>query len=317
MTEDRVVAYLRARGQVEPPADLVDRTMSAVAAAGNPRSPFAAFMPAAAVAAVAAIVAVVGLLISQGTRVGPPATPRPEPSTSPVSYGEMQAALTAAISALREAPGVEGMSTTSVYGELGTAQWFSWRPNGDQVVVQRDDVDVSQSAWWLDPEGGPPARGRNVIETIRMIVGDEYFEGTAEGWSIARASDAPPVLTFVTALLEDEESILSMYPGEVYEVSVTELDNGGEEWTLSGPFRDGTAISRWRIGPAGELRSWASEFDGVTPTVEDTHFETATLVEIRMLTDAASIKAPDLDSVPDAEALGLPPDFPLRGPSDP
>jgi hypothetical protein len=313
--DDPVIAYLQARGRAEPEPELVARIIAAVDEAPVARSPFAIMLPAAVVAGVGAIVVAVAVLLAQQPNVGPQPDESPAASPSPASIEELRAAVESAVVTLRESRGVEGIGTTSIYDELASAQWFSWRPNGDQVVVQRVDVDVAESAWWLDPDGDPPARGRNVMTTIWVRAGDRFFEGTADGWTVPDAREAPRVLSLMTAVLDGEEDLSELFAaGEPYEVSVIPLDGGGEEWTLSAPLRDGTGISRWRIGPEGELRSWVNEFEDLSPTVDDTNFRTGSALEIRILTEAPPIDSPDIGSTPNADALGLPSDFPLDAP---
>jgi hypothetical protein len=312
VSEERVVAYLRERGRVEPPADLVLWTMAAVDARDQARSPFLAGLPGAAIAAVVVVVALAGLLLGQVIRVGPGATPTSEASPTPASVEELRSALEAATATLREAPGVEGTMSASIQGELSAATWFRWRPDGDQLVVERVDVDVSESGWWLDPEGEPPGRGSNVRETIRMVAGQRYFEGTASGWTVADEAEAPPALSLITGVLDGDVDLWrDALAEDAGQVAVTRFGGGGEEWSLVAPFREGTAVSRWRIGAGGELQSWSYETQGVRPTVDDTNPITSALVELEVLSEEPTIEAPDVGTAPDANALGLPPDFPL------
>lgn len=312
MSDERVIAYLRERGRVEPPGDLVQRTMAAVEADNQERSPFFSLLPGAAIAAVVVAVAVVGLLFSQVIQVGPAPTPSSEASPSPASVEELRSALAAATNVLRESRGVEGTMSASIQGELSGATWFLWRPDGEQVVVERVDVDVAETAWWLDPDGGPPGRGANVRETIRVVVESSYYEGTASGWTVGDAVDAPPALSLTTGVLDGEIDLWAeALNDDAGQVTVARLSDGGEEWSLVAAFREGTAVSRWRIGAGGELQSWSYETQGVSPTVDDTNPITSSLVQLDMLSQAPTIEAPDVEAPPDAEALGLPPDFPL------
>jgi hypothetical protein len=59
------------------------------------------------------------------------------------------------------------------------------------------------------------------------------------------------------------------------------------------------------------VAAWSCETQGVSPTVDDTNPITSSLVQLDMLSQAPTIEAPDVEAPPDAEALGLPPDFPL------
>ena len=195
MSDERVIEYLRFRGQAQPPTDLVPRIMAAVDTAPVSRSPFAAFLPAAVAVGVVAIVATIALILGQDPNVGPGPTESTEAQPSPASVEELRAALESATEVLRHAPGVEGIGTASVLDELSAATWFSWRPNGDQVVITRTDVDVAQTAWWLDPDGEPPARGENITTTIHVLVGDESYVTEGEAWVAGSRNEAPPGVT--------------------------------------------------------------------------------------------------------------------------
>lgn len=84
MNDDQIIDYLRSRGRVQPPLDLVTSVMDAVDRAPQRRSWFAPFVPALAAAAAVAVVLALAVLIEQG---GPPTgstqSPTQGPSTSP------------------------------------------------------------------------------------------------------------------------------------------------------------------------------------------------------------------------------------------
>jgi hypothetical protein len=314
VTDDRVIDYLRTRSRVEPESELVARVMAAVDAAPAARSPFAAFAPAAAVVAVVAVVIALVLILGQGPSVGPSPTDSAEAAPSPATSVELRAAVESGLEVLRESPSVEGISTSSVLGELGGATWFAWRPNGDQIVISRTDRDVSETAWWLDPASGPPARGENVTQMIFMLVGDEYFLAEGGTWVVQPREEAPPTLSIATGMLDGDELIVegmtSVPPGG--DISVTRNPDGGATWTLTALYRDGTSTSRWEFGPDGGLASWSTELLDVTPMPEDTQFMTLGQMEFTPLSDAVPIDAPDPEAPPDPDALGLPADFPLE-----
>ncbi len=315
MSDERVIEYLRFRGQAHPPTDLVPRIMAAVDTAPVSRSPFAALLPAAVAVGAVAIVVTIALILGQDPNVGPGPTESTDAQPSPASVEELRAALESATEVLRDAPGVEGMGTSSVLGELSGATWFSWRPNGDQVVVTRTDVDVAETGWWLDPDGEPPARGENVTTTIHVFVGDESYvaDADADAWVAGSREDAPPVVTIPTGILDREINVEDAFVGTAGgDVTVTRGPDGGTTWVLTAPYRDGTATSEWGIAPDGGLRTWSAELVGVTPTVEDAPFITSHHTDFTPLTDPAPIQPPDSDLPPDAAALGLPPDFPLE-----
>jgi hypothetical protein len=84
MTDDQIIQYLRSRGRVEPPVDLVSSVMDAIDRPPQRRSWFAPFIPALAAAGAVAIIVALAVLIGQG---GPPTgtseSPTQESSTSP------------------------------------------------------------------------------------------------------------------------------------------------------------------------------------------------------------------------------------------
>ena len=317
MSDDRVILYLRTRARVEPQPDLVSRIMAGVDEAQSVRSHYAAFLPAVAIAGAVAIVVALAIILGQGPNIGPDPTDSVEPSPSAATVEELRDAVESGLDVLRQAPGVEGIGTSSVLGELSAASWFSWRPNGDQIVISRTDVDVAQTAWWLEPGGQPPARGENITTTIHVLVGDEYFLAEGEAWVVQGREEAPRVLTLAIAILDGEELAVEGFIGNLAgDATVTRGPEGTTTWTLSAPYRDGSAVSEWRVGPDGALVSWSSDLVGVTPTVDDTQFATLEgQVEFTPLPDAAPIEAPDPDAPPDPAALGLPPDFPLGAPA--
>ena len=211
------------------------------------------------------------------------------------------------------------MSTSSVLDALSGATWFSWRPNGDQIVVTRTDVDVAQTGWWLDPAGEPPARGANVTTTIHVFVGDESYVAAsdADAW-VAGSREAPlPVVAIPTGILDGEVPVADVFGTAEGDVTVARGADGGTTWTLMFPYRDGTATSEWGIARDGGLRTWSVELTGVTPTVEDAPFITSHHTEFASLIDPEPIEAPDTDQPPDPAALGLPPDFPLEAAPSP
>ncbi|HSK93658.1 MAG TPA: hypothetical protein VLA76_06335, partial [Candidatus Angelobacter sp.] len=106
MTDDRVLEYLRSRGQAAPPVGLVTSVMTAVEAAPEPRSRFAALLPAAVATGAVAIIALVGLLFGPGRDVGPP--PTPTASEAAATVVELEGAVAEATERLAEADAVEG-----------------------------------------------------------------------------------------------------------------------------------------------------------------------------------------------------------------
>jgi carboxyl-terminal processing protease len=312
VNDDVVIGFLRARGRAQPPADLVSRVMAGVDEAPVQRSRFAAFMPAAAAAGAIAIVAILAVLISQGIEVGPQPTPTTDAVPSPASADELRAAVESGLDALREAPGVEGVSTASVLGELSGATWFTWRPNGDQVVVARTDVDVAQTAWWMQPGGQPPARGENVTTMIHVLIGDRAYVSEADAWVEQSRADVPGVAALATGLLDGDPTLVGGFLGiGAADVTVRRTADGGAVWSVSAPDRGGVATAEWTIGPDGSLASYSSEVIGATPTPEDSSFVTSQRMDFTPISDAGQIEPPDTQAPPDPASLGLPDGFPL------
>jgi carboxyl-terminal processing protease len=318
VSDERVIEYLRFRGQAQPPTDLVRRVMAGVETAPVSPSPFAAFLPAAVAVSVVAVVAAIALILGQEPNVGPGPTNSTEPQPSPASVEELRVALESATGVLRDAPGVEGVTTAFIFDELGSASWFSWRPNGDQVVVNRSDVDVTETGWWLDADGGPPRRGTNISTTIQALVGSSYFftrgdAGAEERWISGLREGSPEILgvPFPAALdgrMEPWQDAFALtLEGEA---SVRHLTDGGELWTLMRPVREGSLVQDFDIGPDGALRSVSHELVGVEPTLEERPI-TSALVQLTVLEDPEPIQAPDVDAPADPMFFGLPADFPL------
>lgn len=321
MSEERVIDYLRRRGRVTPPNDLVAAVMAAVdtSPAASPRS--RSYLPAFVVVS-AAVVAALVLIIGPGRDVGPAMTPSaPAPATArAVTLDELRAAVTAALEVLRSKPGIEGIGTSHVLDEVASVSWFSWRPNGDQVVVTRTDIDVTETGWWRDPDGGPPNRGANVSTAIQVLVGGSYYftRGDVDHddvWISGLRSGSPEVLgvPFPAAL----DGRMDPWQGVFVltlegKASMAHLTDGGETWTLKRPVREGSLIQQFDIGPDGALRSVSHELIGLEPALDERPF-TSALVELTVLEDARPIPHPDTESPPDPAALGVP-DLPLSPP---
>ena len=190
--------------------------MTAIDEAPPARSSFAAFLPAIAIAGAVAVIVALALILGQGPNIGPNPTDSIEPVPSAATVEELRGAVESGIEVLREAPGVEGVATASVLGELSGATWFSWRPNGDQIVIARSDVDVEQTAWWLEPGGQPQARGENVTTTIHVLVGDEYFRAEGAAWVVQDREEPPPnAVIAMTGILDGEPIAVEGFIGNL------------------------------------------------------------------------------------------------------
>ncbi|MGH2428670.1 MAG: hypothetical protein ACRDGV_07265 [Candidatus Limnocylindria bacterium] len=84
MSDEQIVEYLRSRGRMMPPADLVGSVMDAVADAPQRRlSWFAPFVPAVAALAAAGGVVLLAFIVGQSPDLGPPASGSPPPVATP------------------------------------------------------------------------------------------------------------------------------------------------------------------------------------------------------------------------------------------
>jgi hypothetical protein len=317
MSDERVIEYLRLRGRTQPPSDLVPRIMAAVEAAAAGPSRFVAYLPAAVAVGVVAIVVTIALILGQDPNVRPGPTESVEAQPSPASIEELRVAIESAIEVLRDAPGVEGIGTYHVFNELCGASWFRWRPDGDQVVVNRRDVDVTETGWWLDAEGGPPARGVNIQTTIQVLTGSSYYftrgDVSPDEWIAGIREGSPDILgvPFPAALDGRMEPWQSSFAVTLEgDVTVRTLGDGGQVWTLTTPVREGSLVQAFAIGPDGAVRSVSHELVGTEPAIEENPI-TRALVELMILEDPEPIHAPDTDAAPDLSLWGFPADVPL------
>jgi hypothetical protein len=315
MSDERVIAYLRGRGTVAPPHDLVAHVMAAVEAAPVRPSRFSPYLPAFVAVGAAAVIAMLALILGPGRDVGPAPTPSVAADAArPATVDELREAVTAGLNALRGKPGVEGVGTSHVFDEVGSVSWFSWRPNGDQVVVIRRDVGVTETDWWRDPAGEPPNRGTNISTTIQVLEGDSYYisegevDGDHWGWARALRSDSPGVLGVPFPAALDE--LMNPWRFDIDgEVTVASAADGGRLWTATSPMREGLLVQQFGIGPDGVLRSVSHELIDAIPPLEDPPI-TSAQVELTVLRAPAPITQPDADAPPDPAAFGMP-DLPL------
>ncbi|HET9416982.1 MAG TPA: S41 family peptidase [Candidatus Limnocylindria bacterium] len=314
MSDERVIAYLRQRGTPTPPGDLVANVMAAVDAVPTQPSRFSPFVPALVVVGVAAAIAALALFIGPARDVGPAPSASAD-AIQPRSVEQLEAAVTAAVEVLRTRPGVEGVGTTHVLDEVGSVSWFSWRSNGDQVVVNRSDVDVTETGWWLDPQGGPPSRGTRISTVIQALIGDGYYftrGNSDDAWISGLREGSPDVLgvPFPAALDGRMDPWQGTFSATLNgDASVSSLGGGGERWTLTKSVRDGVLIQAFEIGSDGALRSVSHELVGVTLSLEEPPF-TSSVVELTVLHDPDPIPTPDTDAPADPAAFGMP-DLPL------
>jgi hypothetical protein len=319
VSDEQIIEYLRSRAAAVPPPTLVASVMDAVDAAPSARSSFATFIPAVAVAAAVAIVALVALVIGPGQDMGPAPTPSVEPSVaaSNVTLDELEAAVGAATERLASANAVHGSHTYEIDGYLASATWFDWRPGGDQVVVTREDIDVSAS-WWSNPGGEPLTVGERIGETISVITDGQYVFSRDESW-IAPLEGPRGPLSWGTGMLSgDIPPLGGLDPETVTSVTRSQLAEGGETWSLRATSDGEPQLVEWTIDDFGLLTRYLAEGVGMPVALQAgllVPLSTRTVIDFTSWDDTGPIPEPDLDGSADASLFGLPADFPL-GPEE-
>jgi hypothetical protein len=314
MNDEPIVEYLRSRGAVEVPGGFMASVMDAIQDAPAAPNRFEPYLPAFVAVGATVVLVAAGLVFGQRA-LGP--APSPSERGSVATVDEVRSAVSAAVSVLRSAEGVEGTGTYHVFDELGSASWFSWRPSGDQVVVNRSDVDVTETGWWRDPASEPPARGLSIQTSIQVLVGRNYYftrgDVAPDEWvsGIRRGSPAVLGIPFPAAL----DGRMDPWQGEFAwaldgEASIMRLPDGAERWTVTSPVRDGSLVQEFYVGPDGALRSMSQELVGTEPTLDERPF-TSGFIELTILEDPQPIPEPGTDTPPDPGVFGLPDEFPL------
>jgi hypothetical protein len=326
MNDRQIIEYLRARGQVSPPVDLTRSVMAALESAPAGRARFSAYLPASVAVGAAAAVAALALLLGTGRDMGPApnSSATPSASVSAVTIDDLGVALLDAVDVLREAPGVEGRQQAEIDGTIGSATWFEWRPNGDQVIVQRQDLDVTETGWWMVPDGAPATTGQRISTNIQVVIGDElFFTNEAGDWQVAANDDGFPQGAIGPAMLDGSvlpwrplDALVSSLPDpSEARIERDDLSGGVVEWELEVPWMGAPLIQRWTIGPGGELRSWTYEREDRSVDLEGGFDANTTHGWLEYtITDGDPIERPDVDADPDAAAVGAPADLPLQPP---
>jgi hypothetical protein len=193
--------------------------------------------------------------------------------TTPPSFQELDAAVTTAIDALTTSPGVRGLQRAYVEEFEASSVWFDFRPEtGDVVVIQQVDLDLTQFPWWRTESGEPQATGRSIETTALVQLDDSFYAVTRSPsepdgvWSVREAPPRAP-LAFGVLMLTTNSYGLDPTATEG-DVTYRELSGGDQRWTLTTPYRDGTAIQTWEISRNGDLTMWSSELIGVTKSLD-------------------------------------------------
>lgn len=313
MNDEQIVEYLRSRGQATPPLDFGTFVMTAIDSAPPARSAFIRFLPAFVAVGAAAVLMVVAFLLGQGREVGPAPSALASPSASAdeVTLAELDAAVTGAVEALAASGGVQGRHVYTIEHYIASATWFDWRPNGDQVVVEMQDIDVS-APWWTDPDGQPLSVGERIETNISVVVGGSWYISRDDGWTVA-LDEGRPLTYGIGMLTGDMPAVAGIPPNADATVSRDDLQDGGEVWTLEFEGEEGTVTVEWRMDAEARLVSYAVQGAGVamTPGVNLGTASTRAVIEFTPLAGPEPIAAPDLAIRPDPAFFGFPDDFPL------
>lgn len=172
-----------------------------------------------------------------------------------MTTSDLERAVTAARKPLLEASGYEAIQTNYIGDYLASALWIDSRGDEDYVVVQRADVDVLESGWWLTGDA-PQATGAHVETTVFAHVGGTTYVGEAEGdWTTTRSPVLAPTLLLGTAMNLEEVTADA-------EVTIRDLPGGMSEWIAKQPYESRELVMTWTIGQDGVLQSYSGEVGG-------------------------------------------------------
>ena len=235
-------------------------------------------------------------------------------AASPATLDRFDAAVRPGVEALLEAPGFEAVQTSFIGDHLAGAVWLESARNGDFVAVQRTDVNVAETAWWL--LGDEPLTDNARISTsVTIRIGDTVYtapDPRTSGWYSEIRVDYPRgTLAIERALLSEtyEELLLP----QTSDVTRQDLAGGGEVWAVTVPGDEGSYLLRWFIDAAGELEVYTGELVEArgSPAPENRRPSDSSVIWFTPVQDPAPIVAPDVDAPLDLSEFELPDDFPL------
>lgn len=311
MSDEQIVEYLRSRGRVTPPQDLVVSVMDAVAETPQRRvSWLASFVPAAVALAAAAAVVMLAFLIGQSPNAGPPASGSPPstidsrrpptltPSARP-SPGE----------ALSEPGDVVLMPALDTDGEWGTIRL---ERGGEIPVEPRDsryeggsflvEIRVTYTAerqsggsfgysfdWGMRVEGGIPGTVQSPGGVLPAAVNPERedrlhgwvfaLEGsTTDGWIAVEVPNAAADRLIYLAYLAGSAGEPNVDPA--WEVVVRQADSAPLDGDL---VEAGNRVAFSASGPDGEFGTITVERGedvGGYPLVPEPSSETHFFIEL-------------------------------------
>ncbi|HJR92523.1 MAG TPA: hypothetical protein VJ938_08780 [Acidimicrobiia bacterium] len=238
-------------------------------------------------------------------------------SPAPATLDQFDEVVRVAVAGLVDGPGFEALQTSFIDGHLVSAVWLDSRRNGDFVAIQRSDVDVMETAWWLLGEAPPPDSGlTRTVATIR--VGETVFTATTEAdgsapWRTESRPDYPRGTTAIEmALLSDRYPELAIPDGA--DLTRQDLVGGGEVWAVETSFDGHMSVLRWFVDAAGGLVAHQGDLTDSSGQMgaENRIPVDSWVIVFTPVEDPAPIAAPDAE-VFDVDTFELPEDFPIRG----
>lgn len=219
---------------------------------------------------------------------------------------EFEAAVATATEPLLQANGFEAIQKNFVEEFLASVIWIDSRKSGEFLIVQRVDVDVLKSGWWLT-HNAPRATGSQV-ETTLIVKADgfSYVGEPGEAWTTSEQPVLSPSFLLKTAL--DREGVSSDA-----EFTSQETSEGETVWTAWQPFGEETLVMAWVIGSDGLLTSYSGELVDVDlpgPTDVGSPGD-STRIDFERLESPDPILAPDPGSTVDVDGFDIPKDLPL------
>jgi hypothetical protein len=233
---------------------------------------------------------------------------------TPATLDRFYAAVRPPVETLLEAPGFKAVQTSFIGDYLARSVWLESLRNGDFVAVQKTDVNVTETAWWLLGDE-PPADNPRISTTVTVRIGDTVYtapDPRTSGWNADVRLDYPKgTLAIERALLSEtyEELLLPQSSN----VTRQDLVGGGEVWEVSVPGNDGAYILRWFIDGGGKLEVHKGELIEArgSQAPENILPIDSSVIRFTSVEDPAPIIAPDVDAPLDLSEFELPDDFPL------
>lgn len=220
---------------------------------------------------------------------------------------EFETAIAPATEALMQAPGFEALQKNFFEEDLASAIWIDSRANGNFLIAQRVDLDVTESGGRLE-DNANRSTGSNVATTLIVRAGGASFVGEpGDTWAISEQPILSPFFLLRTALNREGVSSKAEFTSQ-------EAPEGDTVWTARQPYNEGTLLMTWVIDSRGLLTSYSGKLSGVDlagPT-EDGPPGDATVIDFERVESPDPIQVPEPGSAVEIDRIDVPDDFPLR-----